>query len=182
MKHLGKNEALLTQHEVKNRVTYDSLTGIFIWKPIPVTHWSHSGWNNRCANKEAGCRTRSGYQVLALNNVLYFAHRVAWLYETGAWPSGVIDHIDGDPANNKFSNLRDSTQQQNTCNAKISSNNTSGVTGVRQSSKGKWLASIMVNRETIWLGSFDDKQKAVEARAAAETFYFGEYHRRSKYV
>ena len=60
----------------------------------------------------------------------YRLHRLAFLYMTGELPSGDIDHIDANGLNNKWSNLRDVSRSINRRNARIPSNNTSGVTGV----------------------------------------------------
>ena len=61
--------------------------------------------------KVIGTRDRYGYLVYNILGKQYKVHRLVWLLETGKWPSGVIDHIDGIKDNNRFSNLRDTTQK-----------------------------------------------------------------------
>ena len=56
---------------------------------------------------------RTGHIRICIMRVKYLAHRLAWLYVTGSWPSQDIDHIDGDPTNNRFANLREVTHQEN---------------------------------------------------------------------
>lgn len=88
----------------------------------------------------------------------------------------IVDHIDGNPLNNRKSNLRIVTRSQNCMNRELHSNNTSSITGVnfhKQSSK--WNARIMVNNKRISLGLYDNFDDAVAARKAAEEKYFGEY-------
>ena len=68
------------------------------------------------------------------------------------------------------------TPSQNQMNSKLSSNNTSGVTGVYWVKKcNKWNANIKINNKYIHLGNFTDFDDAVKARKEAEQKYFGEY-------
>lgn len=91
---------------------------------------------------------------------LYSAHRLAWLYFHGINPSGVIDHIDGDPSNNAINNLRDVKQSTNTKNNKISKNNTSGYPGVYLNKRtGKWAVQIWNNKKVICVGTFIKKDR-----------------------
>lgn len=89
-----------------------------------------------------------------------------------------VDHIHGNQTknDNRKSNLRIATRSQNQMNACLSTNNTSGITGVYwyKPSK-KWLAIIMVNRQRIHLGYFEKFEDAVKARKEAEEKYFGEF-------
>ena len=92
-------------------------------------------------------------------------------------PDGyILDHINGNPCDNRKSNLRLSTHSQNSCNQKINSNNTSGHKGVWFDKKhNKWCASIKVNKKNNWLGRFDMYDDAVKAREKAEQKYHKEY-------
>lgn len=88
----------------------------------------------------------------------------------------VIDHINHNPLDNRKSNLRICTQQQNLMNLSKKSNNTSGTTGVSWSKvKNKWMSIIVINGKTIFLGYFNNKEDAIESRKQAEIDYFGEY-------
>lgn len=89
-----------------------------------------------------------------------------------------IDHINGNPLDNRKCNLRFATQMQNCWNRKIKSTNTSGVTGVRREHKcNTWHAEIMVNYKIINLGNYKNKEDAIKARKKAEIKYYGEYRR-----
>lgn len=57
------------------------------------------------------------YRQIRINNKLYLAHRLVFLYHRGYLP-GRIDHIDGNALNNDINNLREATQQENCMNAK----------------------------------------------------------------
>ena len=94
-------------------------------------------------------------------------------------PKGmIVDHIHGEMSrnDNRKTNLRIGTYQDNLRNCRISKNNTSGVTGVvfRKDTQ-KWQAQIVVNFKNIHLGSFQYKDDAIKARKEAEEKYFGEW-------
>lgn len=89
----------------------------------------------------------------------------------------VVDHIDGDKLNNRRTNLRICTPQQNSWHkTKLPSNNSSGFIGVYYNRrKSKWSAEIVVNGVKHFLGNFCRKEDAIMARCDAENVYFGEY-------
>lgn len=92
--------------------------------------------------------------------------------------SFVVDHIDGNPCNNRKSNLRICTQNNNAKNKRLLDSNKSGVTGVIWYDKrNKWMSYITVNRKRIHLGYFINKEDAIKAREKAELKYFGEFSR-----
>lgn len=94
-------------------------------------------------------------------------------------PDGLLpDHIHGKDTrcDNRKSNLRICTTQENGMNSALSTNNTSGVTGVTWHKRDMvWQARIKVNYKYIHLGYFDNFEDAVKARKDAEEKYFGEY-------
>jgi hypothetical protein len=95
----------------------------------------------------------------------------------GATPGMHIDHANGNPLDNRKSNLRVVTAQANQVNRKrLSRANTSGRRGVtvRRGAKNPYIAQITVLRKTIYLGSFPDLEEAVAARKKAELEYYGE--------
>jgi hypothetical protein len=97
----------------------------------------------------------------------YYAHRVLWAMYYGDWPQGEIDHIDGNPANNAISNLRDVTTAENRRNMPMMRNNKSGHVGVRYCRWG-WQAYICADRKRSHLGFFKTKEQAIAARRVAE--------------
>lgn len=89
-----------------------------------------------------------------------------------------VDHINGNPLDNRKTNLRTATIQQNSYNHKVRSNNTSGATGVKLIKKNNtWNARIVINKKEISLGCYKTFEEAVKARKDAEIKYFGEYRR-----
>lgn len=87
-----------------------------------------------------------------------------------------IDHIDGNRSNNRKSNLRIVTRQQNNMNKALYKNNKSGHKGVRQI-KNKWEVQITYNSNKIRLGTYDNINEAIAVREQAEQSLFGNYSR-----
>ena len=100
----------------------------------------------------------------------FSAHRLAWLYVTGDWPVGVIDHINGDRTDNRFENLRDVTQKTNSENLRGPQKRTAsrflGVHAQRRKST-RFLAQIVTDGKLKHLGSFSTPEPAHEAYLAA---------------
>ena len=88
----------------------------------------------------------------------------------------VVDHINHDPLDNRKSNLRICTKQQNNMNKSLNSNNMSGVSGVYWNKQiNRWIAQIKLYDEQIYIGSYKTIEAATQARKNAEIEYFGEY-------
>lgn len=165
---------------------YDPISGDLGWKPRPRKMFKKEGtykaWNSRFAGKLTGTSTdKDGYLMTSINSTNYRVHRVCWALYYGKWPSGVIDHINGDIQDNSIRNLRDTSNEENQKNRKIGKNNTSGVLGVSwHKGDSKWMARIWVDKQSKYLGSFTDKQDAIAVRKAAELEYgYHENHGRS---
>ncbi|MDH0157327.1 HNH endonuclease [Stutzerimonas stutzeri] len=113
---------------------------------------------------EAGSTDKQGYRRIHLLGKVYRAHRLAWFYLTGEWPSAEIDHINGDRSDNRISNLRQCTHQQNNHNQPIRRNNRSGVKGVHWDRRlQKWHAQVCLNFKVHHVGHFDDLSEAALA-------------------
>jgi hypothetical protein len=159
--------------ELRSALDYNRDTGLFTWK---YRENASKCWNSRWAGKPAGSKvSRKGSQVLPylivtieLNGMRLRAHRVAWAMVHGTWPSGEIDHINGNPLDNRIENLRDVSRQENSKNQQRRSNNKSGVPGVGfDKQTNSWYASIMIDGKHIKLGRFKSFLEAVRARQEA---------------
>jgi len=105
----------------------------------------------------------------AIHDKRYQAHRVIWAMFHGEWPMNQIDHINGDRSDNRILNLREADFFQNSQNAKIRRDNTSGYPGVTFSKdRNQWTARICINGKKIYLGYFLTAELATEARKEAE--------------
>lgn len=168
---------LITHIELLERLLYDPLIGIFVYRKKLHGKYANN-YNGKFAGKKAGYVTEKGYYVINLSGRYYSCSRLVWFYITGSWPPSLIDHINGNRADNRFENLRLATPSQNSQNRKIASRNTSGVTGVSFNPKyTNWHARIMVQSRSIHLGFFDTFEQAAAVRKTAEAHYFAEFMR-----
>jgi hypothetical protein len=161
---------MIDQSTIRDVLHYDPSTGVFTWRKRP---------SNRVeVGSEAGCFNGRGYRRINIGGAKYLAHHLAWLYVHGKLPEVELDHINGDPADNRFANLREATRAQNGCNLRLSRANTSGHTGVGwDARRKKWYARIDAKRCGKHLGYFDKKEDAIAARRSAALRYFGEFAR-----
>ena len=135
----------LTQDRLKHLLRYDPETGVFTW---------------RKNGKIAGTTRKDGYKKIGFDGAQWYAHRLVWLYMMGTL-SKDIDHIDRNPSNNKFVNLRAVTKSENQHNRLKQRNNTSGYKGVVYFKlTNKWRAAIWANNAPIYLGYFDTPAEA----------------------
>lgn len=161
-------ETPLTADRLREVLRYSPSTGEF--------HWRIMCSARRPAGMLAGDKKKgSGYILIGVDGCRYRAHRLAWLYMTGEWPKQQVDHKDRNRSNNKWENLREASQQQNSANMRRPSR--SGLKGVFSRTPTRWIASIAVDRRTIYLGTFTTAEQASAAYTAAAKKYFGEFAR-----
>lgn len=145
---------------------YDAQDGKLYWRERPdVTEY----WNEKYAGCEAlSAMDSRGYRKGKVLGKNVLAHRVIWAICTGKWPQYEIDHKDGDPKNNKLSNLREANRNENMHNRAITSRNKSGYKGVSwNKARKKWSAQIRTKGEKTCLGMFDTAEDAHIAYCAA---------------
>lgn len=88
----------------------------------------------------------------------------------------VVDHIDGNPYNNRKNNLRICKQSDNTLNRSFMSNNTSGFTGVSyRKHRNIFDPEIRAGYKRCHLGCCRSFKEAVYKRYYAELLLFGKY-------
>lgn len=121
-------------------------------------------------DKDIGCHTQKGYRSYYFKGKQYIVHRTIYEMHHGKIAKGMlIDHIDGNPRNNRIENLRMVTPSENQRNCKRKSNNKSGVTGLfwlRQN--GRWRVQLNVKGKIHYLGCFRSKTEAIKVRKDAE--------------
>jgi hypothetical protein len=89
-----------------------------------------------------------------------------------------VDHIDGNKLNNKITNLREATREQNQQNTKLSKRNTSGQKGVvwRKDTQ-KWRVKIAANNEIYEGGSYKNKEEAMKVAKELRNMVHGKFAR-----
>ena len=139
-------------------VSYEESTGKLFWKQDRA--------NSVKAGSEAGTY-HLGYVRLKLGKGKYLAHRVVFLLNTGAWPIGVVDHIDHNTANNTFANLRDLSSLENSNNTALKKVGVS-LPGV-DFRDGKFRARIRIGNKLHSLGTFTTEDDAHKCYVAAKS-------------
>ena len=157
---------MITQERLKEFVKYNPVIGKFTW----VANKARGS-----IGAEAGAIDDRKYKHLQIDNKQYLVHRLIWLYMTGCFPRNEIDHINRDPSDNSWKNLRLASRSDNQKNQSKRSDNTSGIVGVHMHKpSGKWHVRIGISGVHKYIGSFSDKQKAIAVRKAAEVAF--NYH------
>lgn len=148
--------------------SYDAETGIFRRiKPIA----------GRRIGDVAGRINGNGHRQIGISGKRYMAHRLAWLYVYGVWPSKELDHINGIRDDNRIVNLREATRSENCRNRKKPVTNTSGLKGVTwHKAANKWAAQIKdYAQKHKHLGTFDCPAAAHFAYQVASDKLHGDF-------
>ena len=168
----GAKREEITQHVVKGLLRYDPDAGVFSWRQRSSD--MHM-WNARNSGKPAGrINPKNGYIYVTVLYRAFTAQRLAFLYMRGEMPE-FVDHINGDRADNRWSNLRPATASDNSANS-VRAPGKSGHRGVFARS-GRWYARIYKNNQMFPLGRFNTKEEAIAAYTAAAIEKFGEFYR-----
>ena len=156
---------------LRQLLQYQPETGKLFWKERGV-EWFEGAtghyqrrWNTRYAGTPAlnSRANRFGHLGGTIFNKSVHAHRVIWAILYGEWPVGDIDHINGDPRDNRVDNLRSVSRQENTKNRAVSNRSKSGHIGVSPCGE-KWQVNIKVNGNPIRVGNFRCLTAAIIAR------------------
>jgi hypothetical protein len=163
-------EARIDASRLRSVLSYDCSTGGFYWA-VTLSPFAQAG-------SIAGHVRADGYRAISIDNHLYLAHRLAWLYVTGEWPEDQIDHVDGERDNNCFQNLREASKSLNNINQRVRSDSACGLKGV-QKHKNKWAARIVIGGIRRRIGLFATPEIAHAAYLAEAKKHFGEFARAS---
>ncbi|MDE1476542.1 HNH endonuclease signature motif containing protein [Xenorhabdus bovienii] len=146
----------ISQSRLKEVLNYNPETGKFIW--IKRT-------GPRCKLKSsAGRLDTHGYFQVMIDKKYYFLHRLAFLYMNGELPEPelVVDHINGNPSDNRWLNLRQVTKSVNQQNRiKATKRSTSGLLGAYWCKTRKvWHSRILAEGNMYELGVFESAESA----------------------
>lgn len=156
------NMGAITQQKLQEVYDYNEETGEFKYRITTA---------NGFAGDLATQKHSAGYLSVAINKKSYLAHRIIFFYKKGYWPE-MMDHINHIKSDNRWCNLREVNNQENTMNLPLQKNSATGVMGVcLHRPTGKYRAYIMVNRKHIHLGLFETIEEAKAVRLAASKQY-----------
>lgn len=185
---------------VREILDYDKDTGKVTWKPRKIhhTHWppaSAKTFNTRNAGKEAGYHRKVQNRDYTRHEIKlpqegqstgtksFIVARVIWAWMTGEWPEKgyYIDHIDQDPTNNRWDNLRLVSPAENGQNYRRRKDNTSGVTGVSyDSARGLWKHDSQFNK-IRYVSMHNTQEDAIAHRIFLSKYLgFSDYHGTTK--
>lgn len=157
-------------------IAAESLHDLFTLTESGVLIWKNRGPKGKKTNgKPAGYINTKGYVLVWIGNSGYTAHRIVFAMSHGHWPKGHVDHIDGDKANNRPSNLRDVTPQVNMFNRNLKGSGACGLLGVTFNKRlGKFASQINISGKHIHLGYFKCPNEAHEAYLKAKAYFHKE--------
>jgi hypothetical protein len=157
---------------------YNAETGELFWKVRPLYHFKNAHRMNNCNSRYVGKKITTidinGYCIVCIDGIRYRVHRIIWKLVTGNDPIKLIDHIDGNRSNNKISNLREASHQENARNTMVSKHNKLGVKCVYKK-YNQYYAYILIDGERINLGSYSTVEEASLAYQKASLKHHGEF-------
>lgn len=160
---------MLTAERLREVAIYEHDTGLFRWttprRRVKV-------------GSVAGTLSKRGYIDICIDVQVYKAHRLAWLYTYGEWPKALIDHVNGDKADNRLANLRPATKSQNGAHrTRMEPRNTSGHRNVRWLPRmRKWEVRFKHMGQPIMGGYYAELSEALIARDSLAARTFGEFY------
>ena len=163
------SKILLPLAGAENVLRYDADTGLLYWT-VHIYRIKKPG-------DLAGHMNKKGYIEIRYNRTTYQAHRLAWYLHTGEDPGELqVEHIDTNRTNNRITNLRLATAQDNAQNQSKRKDTTSLYKGVSYHKKSnKWQSQIRANGENIYLGYFDTEIEAHAAYCKAAVELHGDF-------
>ena len=158
----------LTADRLKELLDYCPESGVFTWRKTSSCR--------AVAGSVADNVSANGYIRIGVDGKVYLAHRLAWLWMNGEWPRKYVDHANFVTSDNRWANLREANDAENSRHKRLRSDSRSGVRGVQfHKQSGKWRARIVVDKKSISLGLYPDKISAGAAFQVAATRYYGEF-------
>lgn len=166
------------QQFLREAFSYDQESGEIFWLWRPVRHFANAlsckKWNRKFAGRNAGTVLDAfGYVRIRLGPENLVAHRAIWKWMTGKDPIG-LDHIDRNPNNNKWNNLREASQSDNCSNRSVVKKKEIPLKGVTISGK-RFMSAIQSKGVRRHLGTFDTAEEAHAAYCEAAKEMNGEF-------
>jgi hypothetical protein len=157
-------------------ITYDALHELFRYEDGNL-YWKVKPNRNIRLDSEAGTVNSNEYVVVTINGKKHMAHRIIWEMH-GRESAPMIDHVNGNTADNRIENLRAADNSKNQMNSKLRTDNSSGIKGVSWCSTYKrWVGQVWENGHCHKIGRFKSKEECAAAVAAAREIIHGEFAR-----
>lgn len=152
----------LTADILRHLLHYDPLTGEWTWvNPLP-----HSSVR---PGDKAGRIMDNGRRQLRIASGFYYSSRLAWLYMTGEWPKDQIDHVNRLNGDDRWANLREATQSENSYNRSWCESN-GDMRGIRKHGR-----QYRVDIGNAYLGLYDNLESAKKVRDQALADWAGPF-------
>jgi hypothetical protein len=139
----------LTHEYVRELFDYDYATGNLLWRVRKSPR--------NPVGSVAGHLHGTGYVKVRIDYKNYSAHRIVWLWHHGVWPTYMIDHINGDRADNRIENLRDVSQSINCRNTE---RQREGDNCIREMVNG-WAAHIYLPQVATQEEAIDLRRRSI---------------------
>lgn len=151
----------LTHASLLHQMRYNPDTGEF-WR----INSKSPRFRNRLPMLAESVISAKGYRQLMVDKVRKPVHILAFFYMTGRLPKAgmVVDHIDGNPLNNRWNNLREITGGENVRNQRLRKTTKSGYTGVHQRKSGKFMPHIRIDGKLKTFGCYNTLEEALAVR------------------
>lgn len=153
---------------------FDADTGVLRWRARPMHHFNgphgHRTTNGRSAGKVAGSPSSKGYLQVEINGVSFKAHRIVFALVSGGWPAGEIDHINGNPQDNRPLNLRQVEGFENMANKGMYARNRTGEPNISYRAEphlhARWHVQIVAKgvKHQAYFRSLDDAKQWRDAK------------------
>lgn len=155
---------MLTVESLREIFTHDPVSGFLYWK---VSTGARSKVGGRAGMVKLVGKQR--YLTVGVLGAKPVIHKIIWALHYGQFPTGEIDHINGNREDNSIGNLRDVSRSENNRNARPRIDNKSGIRGVCwNNKKQRWIVQIGLDRKVHQVGGYMDFFDACCSRKSAE--------------
>jgi hypothetical protein len=156
-------------------ITQEFIKELFEYKDGEL-YWKIKTTNRVKIGNKVGT-LKDGYLQTRVLGKICKVHRLIFLIHYGYIPK-FLDHINNDRNDNRIENLREATHAENGKNLSLRKYNVIGINNVSfDLSRNKWIARIVVNKKTKYLGRFKNLEDAIEARKNAEILFYKDWRR-----